>query len=236
MAILRNKSQDGFTIVDNYAIKDKRLSLKGTGLLVTMLSLPDYWDFSEAGLAAIVKDGLSSVRSGLKELEELGYLVRTRTRNENGQFLDCEWEILAVPISCDEPQLENRTLDNPKLDSTHNKTTKESTTKESNTKEYKKEEKETLNAIIESYTPNEELQQALKDFLKHRKTLKKPMTNRALKMLLSHLDENTTSDSQKTDAIDKAIYHGWRTVYFNDDSKRYKKAKNDDDPGVHFEL
>lgn len=81
------------------------------------------------------------------------------------------------------------------------------------------EEKETLNSIIEAHTSNEELRQALKDFLKHRKTLKKPMTNRALKMLLSHLDNNTTSDRQKIDAIDKAIYHGWQTVYFNSKQK-----------------
>ncbi len=66
MAILRNKSQQGFTIVDNYALKDKRLSLKATGLLVKMLSLPDYWEFSEAGLAAIVKDGITSIRSAIK--------------------------------------------------------------------------------------------------------------------------------------------------------------------------
>jgi len=99
MAILRNKSQQGFTIVDNYALKDKRLSLKATGLLIKMLSLPDDYEFSEAGLAAIVKDGITSIRSAIKELEEMGYLVRTRNRDENGAFTDCDWEIVEDMIT-----------------------------------------------------------------------------------------------------------------------------------------
>lgn len=50
MAILRNPTKGKFTVVDNYALRDENLSLKSRGLLVTMLSLPDNWQFSENGL------------------------------------------------------------------------------------------------------------------------------------------------------------------------------------------
>lgn len=137
MAILRNRTQGGFTIVDNYALRDERLSLKAVGLLVKMLSLPDRWDFSEAGLVAIVKDGQSSVRSGLKELEEYGYLIRTRVKDELGRFTDCEWEVRAVPDGV--PQLENHNLGSHHLDTADNKALKEERTKEPSTKEREEE-------------------------------------------------------------------------------------------------
>lgn len=129
MAILRNKTQKGYTIVDNYALNDKRLSLKAMGLLVKMLSLPDYWDFSEAGLVSIVKDGQSAVRSGLKELESLGYLVRRRVKDESGRFADCEWEVYETP------QLENPNMGTARLEIADNKVLKEESTKESTTEE-----------------------------------------------------------------------------------------------------
>lgn len=49
MAILRNPNRGKFTVVDSYALRDDNLSLKARGLLVTMLSLPDNWQFSENG-------------------------------------------------------------------------------------------------------------------------------------------------------------------------------------------
>lgn len=121
MAILKNPGRNNFTVVDNYALRDENLSLKARGLLVTMLSMPDNWHFSENGLCSIFgKDGQSSIRSGLKELEEGGYLVRKRTRDELGRMASVEWVVF------DKPHLENPNLVNqPQL------RTKESRTKES---------------------------------------------------------------------------------------------------------
>lgn len=131
MAILRNPNKDKFTIVDNTALKDKNLSLKARGLLITMLSLPDNWDFSEKGLCAILeKDGQSSIRSGLKELEEYGYLVRTRERDQHGKISNVAWTIY------DYPHLENPSMVNPSLDNRLQLNTKRSSTDESRNKEY----------------------------------------------------------------------------------------------------
>lgn len=110
MAILRNPKKEKFTVVDNFALRDDRLSLKARGLLVTMMSLPDNWKFSENGLCSILpKDGQASIRSGLKELEAVGYLTRTRTRDSGGRVSDVVWTI------CDKPRFENPSVVNPNL-------------------------------------------------------------------------------------------------------------------------
>lgn len=133
MAILRNPNRGKFTVVDNYALQDDNLSLKARGLLVTMLSLPDNWQFSENGLCSIFKkDGQASIRSGLKELEEFGYLVRTRTRDNLGRVSSVDWTIY------DYPHLEKRNVVNPSLDYKPQLNINQSKTKESNTEREKR--------------------------------------------------------------------------------------------------
>lgn len=128
MAILRNPKKEKFTVVDNFALRDDRLSLKARGLLVTMMSLPDNWKFSENGLCSILpKDGQASIRSGLKELEAVGYLTRTRTRDSGGRVSDVVWTI------CDKPRLENPSVVNPNLGNRPQLNTKESNTEKRNT-------------------------------------------------------------------------------------------------------
>lgn len=127
MAILKNPNRDKFTIIDNYALADKNLSLKTRGLLVTMLSLPDNWQFSENGLNKIFpKDGQTSIRTGLKELQENGYLIRERTRDEQGRMSKVNW------IIYDRPRLENPNLVNPNLENRPQYNTNISNTNKSN--------------------------------------------------------------------------------------------------------
>ena len=108
MAILRNHSRTRYTVVSSAITTDTNLSMKGRGLLLTLLSLPDRWDFSEAGLNKILdKDGLTAIKSGLKELEKSGYLSRKQMRDENGRMCGVEWTV------CESPVLESPMLENP---------------------------------------------------------------------------------------------------------------------------
>ena len=78
MAFFRiNKTQD-YTVMSNTHFKERNMSLKAKGLLSQMLSLPDSWDFSVAGLAAINKESVGVIRSTLDELKKFGYLVVTK--------------------------------------------------------------------------------------------------------------------------------------------------------------
>ena len=86
MAILKNKTQKNFTMISNNILCDRALSMKDRGVLCTLCSLPDGWDFSIAGLSAIVPDGTSSIRASIENLENLGYLIRTKTRDTEGHF------------------------------------------------------------------------------------------------------------------------------------------------------
>ena len=71
MPIFRIEKTKNYKVMSNYHLKDKRLSFKAKGLLSYMLSLPDTWDFSLNGLCSASKDNITSIRSTLKELQDL---------------------------------------------------------------------------------------------------------------------------------------------------------------------
>ena len=78
-------------------LRDTRLSLKAVGLFSLILGLPPEWDFSSAGLAAITRDGIATVRAALNELESNGYLTRKRVRGENGKLEKNEYTFYEIP-------------------------------------------------------------------------------------------------------------------------------------------
>lgn len=136
MAILRKDNKRQYTTIPQTLLRDERLSLKDIGLLVSMLALPDDWRFSENGLEAIFKnDGQASIRTGLKRLEEAGYLHRERQRGADGKLAAVAWYLYDTP-RCDKPRLENPSVDNPSLENPPQSNTNISNTKESNTKVY----------------------------------------------------------------------------------------------------
>ena len=130
MAFLRKKHKENYTCISNDVFRSD-LSLKARGMLCTMLSLPDDWEFSENGLQAILADGQTSIRSAVKELESAGFLSRTRERDESGRMGKCVW------IVCDYPHFENPNLVNSNLGNEPQLSTKEQSTKESSTKKKK---------------------------------------------------------------------------------------------------
>lgn len=96
--VVRVIKNSNYTTLSNYHFKDKRLSWKAKGLLSTMLSLPDNWNYTIEGLAALAGDGIKSTNSGLAELEKNGYLLRKQLRDENGHFAMTEYTIYEEPV------------------------------------------------------------------------------------------------------------------------------------------
>ena len=94
MPVLVNKTQKNFTMISNNILRDKELCLKDRGLLCTLCSLPDKWNFSIAGLCAIVPDGKESITNSLNRLEQLGYLIRSTHRDSSGKLVT-EIEVFA---------------------------------------------------------------------------------------------------------------------------------------------
>ena len=75
MPVMRVNRNKNYTTMSNVHLRDLNLSLKARGLLSTILSLPDNWNYSIGGIAAICKENETCIKSGLKELKEAGYMV-----------------------------------------------------------------------------------------------------------------------------------------------------------------
>ena len=124
MAIFRKHKLTNFTTIDNNIFKNKNMTYKATGLLCLMLSLPDDWNFSIEGLVSLKKDKDTVVRTSLKELEKLGYLKRTKIRNNKGIIIDWVYDIYEVPVvekpQVDYPHVENQPLLNTNILNTNN--------------------------------------------------------------------------------------------------------------------
>ena len=125
MAILRHRQTSDFTIIPNAIFKEAGLSLKGIGLLCLLLSLPDGWSFSIAGLKSICSmDGRDSISSAVVELERARYLIREQKRRSSGLIGGVEWIVSDAPLSPspapetgkpmpENPQSERPTPENP---------------------------------------------------------------------------------------------------------------------------
>ena len=133
MAVFRVEKNSNYTSMANYHFRDRTLSWKAKGILSNMLSLPDDWDYSLAGLETLASDGMSATRSAIKELEEHGYLIRRPIRKD-GKI--CDWEYIIF----EKPQLENQDVknllvENQQIENHTQLNTKELNTNKSNTKE-----------------------------------------------------------------------------------------------------
>lgn len=95
--IIRVNRTHNYTVMSNTHLRDKSLSLKACGLLSKILSLPDNWSYSVAGLSAICKEGKASVASAINELIIAGYIIRSRERAKNGQLSNVVYNIFEEP-------------------------------------------------------------------------------------------------------------------------------------------
>ena len=120
MAVFRVEKNRGYTVMSNHHLKDTSLTLKSKGLLSMMLSLPDEWNYTTRGLAAICKEGVDSIGAALRELEKQGYIIRNQLRDSRGRISDTEYIIYEQPQhkpdtpapDTDTPDTEKPYLDN----------------------------------------------------------------------------------------------------------------------------
>ena len=114
MAVFRVEKNRGYTVMSNHHLRNKDLSLKAKGLLSQMLSLPEDWDFTLKGLSLINREQIDAIRAAVRELEQAGYIVRSRERDSQGRLRGADYIIYEQPQPVpDSPTLENPTLDNP---------------------------------------------------------------------------------------------------------------------------
>lgn len=233
MSVLRIHKTKNYTVMSNYHLREKDMSFKAKGLMSVMLSLPEDWDYSVAGLATLASDGKDSVISALKELEKFGYLVRSQIVDEKGRFVQVAYNIYEEPQQVS-PYAENPNTENPNTEKPTQLNTKELNTNKIK-KESKKERKEperakenvkSFNELIDNYTPNEQLRKELKEHLKVRKNKKAALTNRAIELSLKKLDDLASNDSEKIQMVQNAIMSGWTTFYPLKADEKQKMGSN----------
>lgn len=146
MSIFRVNKTKNFTVISNFHLKDKNLSLKAKGLLSIMLSLPDDWDFTIAGLVSLCQEGEKAVTNALKELRECGYLrVRKEFPKKGSNSFKYSYDIFEQ--SSLDPQnvgLQNVGLQNGGLNKILNN-------KILNNKKIEEEKNEDLEEVYETY-------------------------------------------------------------------------------------
>lgn len=239
MAYLNNPKR--YTVIPQNILTDKRLCLRDRGMLTTLISLPDKWNFSTRGLCKLFPDGLTAVTSAVQSLEKLGYLKRTQLFNERGKFSDVRWDIITEPeISEPEaptpedppapeepPCTENPYTGNPDTGNASTENPPQYNINTSNTKEVninqslcKKEsvrppekKRSSYNEIIAGYTNDSALHEALGDYIAMRKMKRLPVTNKGLLLLLADLDKLATDTAQKIIIVNEATMRSW-TKFF----------------------
>ena len=119
MAVFRVERNKGYTVMSNHHLRNKELTLKAKGLLSQMLSLPEDWDYTLAGLSYINRESIDAIRTAIWELEKAGYITRRQGRDGKGKMTAIEYTIYEQPQHSPEldcPILENPTADNPVLE------------------------------------------------------------------------------------------------------------------------
>ena len=121
MSVFKIEKNNNYTVMSNYHLRDKELSYKAKGLLSFMLSLPEDWDYSLAGLCSISKESKDGIRSILKELQDHHYLEIEKVRGKKGYF-EYNYLIYEIPHFIDldkgnnDPGMEFPYMDSPNME------------------------------------------------------------------------------------------------------------------------
>ena len=204
-----------YTTIQNELINDKSISLKAKGILLYMLSKPFDWKYNPKEIAANSKDGLDSVYSGLKELIEAGYVSRKRYADGRVDYYvfedKSENDIEDFSLKEENPNRENPNRENPN---------RENPNRENPNRDFpdvykrKNTTKERIIVIKEYIYNSERFLETYDDFKKMRKTIKKPMTERAEKLLLKKLEEMTNGDEETAIKIlEQSILYNWQGIF-----------------------
>ena len=207
-----------YTVIDNEII---RADLKATQkiVLITILSYHNkergysYPSHSDLMRDCCIKDKNTLIKA-IKDLEALGYLRKETIKGVGNRYYIEEvgenkttekissvkkptggvWKTqLEV---CEKPNTIN-TKTNTKI----------------NTNNKKEKEKTNIDKIINAYTENNSLVEAIKDFIKMRKTIKKPITDRGLRGILNKLDQYGDNDLEKIEILENSIMNCWQGVF-----------------------
>ena len=222
--IFRSKHKNEFVRVSWDAVKDNRISFEARGFLVFLLSLPDNWVFSIGGLQSMTGLPKSRIMSIVKELKDAGYISQKKKQDKKGHFYTCEWNVyesaeLNENRSSVKPKFgktevrADRSLDTPKSGKCapiHNDISIHNDLSIHN--EIKEKKAEPFAEILEPMTP--ELREVYREFIKMRKTIKAPITEKGLKLVISKAEKLANGNpTEIKEIVEQSIANSWRSVF-----------------------
>ncbi|MEG2984110.1 MAG: helix-turn-helix domain-containing protein [Peptostreptococcaceae bacterium] len=158
----------------------------------------------------------------IDSLIEKGYIRKETVKQKNRYYLLNK--VQNVPNVQDVPNVQNvldsevqnipnGTVQNVPTNNTNNNTNKKTNINNTKKASKKSNRKIEFDFLINEYTDNENLKEALKDFLKMRELIKSIMSERALKMLFNQLDKLADTDQAKVNILEQSIFNNWKSVY-----------------------
>ena len=220
MAIFFFYKENNFTVISNDLIRDKRLSLKARGLMILMLSLPDDWDFSVAGLASINQESEKTIKTMLAELKEFGYLVVTKKMpNEtDSKKIEYIYDLFEIPGN-EKQGTQNQHVDEQPIENSR-QLNKEEQRKEEQSTFKEKSIKKKFDAIayldtIPGMNKDPEIKDVFVKFIEMRESIKHPITTEyGLKQLIKKAWELGDFKKDKIIAvINQSIESGYRGLF-----------------------
>ena len=128
----RNKLKDGYTALPNDIVNDRTMSAKAKGVLLYLASKPDTWNFFMDDISKHFTDGLTAIKSAVKEIEKAGYLTRIKVKDEEtGHFKGYNWIL---------DYRENRRSENPPVGEPNGRVEGGYSNKEGSKNDYSKNE------------------------------------------------------------------------------------------------
>ena len=100
--IFRVEKVKGYSVIDNTAGNDDRLSYGARGIMYKALTKPDDWKFYIQDFANHSPDGVTKVTSYFKELRQAGYIEYKKIRNDLGHIIDSEYIFHEKPLHYNE--------------------------------------------------------------------------------------------------------------------------------------
>ncbi|WMI81814.1 hypothetical protein [Anaerotignum sp. MB30-C6] len=169
----------------------------------------------------------SKVQRILKNLE-IEHQIEQQTGNKNRMISIVNWELYQQSEQQNEQQLNNkRTTTEQQLNTNKNIRTKEHKNKDI------KNNKASSDAVVSSYTQNQELRNAISDFIEMRKNIKAKMTDRALELMLGKLDKLGGDDEEKIKILQQSIMNSWKGIFeLKDRGDKNAKHRNDNAKGA----
>ena len=199
-----------YTKINNDLLRNENLKANTKILLLVIMSYESKEGYSYPSHSRLIKEtGLSksTLIKCLKELEELGYIISEKSTGSNNKyFIDSS---IKISSSKNDSSTKNDTSSSTKNDTgvvlkMIHKNKQENKQKNNNSD---------LEVILEAYTDNKELRETIIDFIEMRKSIKKKLTERALKTILNKLDKIALNDFEKIEILENSIVNCWQGVF-----------------------